>query len=410
MDRGTARIPNEGLSQSTGSSWAQEIRDYLLGRLSLNSRTEQLKVAQSADLANIPVRRWWIFEGKRYRMLDGPLAQNWDNVKQNARRLRETFNPRLRLNDRPDGVVDWGQTLARGPYRLRQEYVIRSSGIGLDEQEEAALRGWMQWIWDEGQEYRQGVAIDESVRWGTSAIDSNGPVTLERLRGWAHTAKRSRWPLLHGVVAESLRPVLEPEELDRIPLPADEAKLFELLCLVRVARCIAPLPRELRWLTADTDNTIKLDGVRVCYQQSLDKQIVLGTPEYAGPLASAVKFFRVRTPQFVDLAFDFETTRAGFDGIIMEAKSGAQRYEHTVGQLRTYRSARHRPRGGRYLVWGVIERLGDEREATFDELRDIVAAADQEADLWVFSSGDAISTVLSAVFGTGPGLSLGRAA
>jgi hypothetical protein len=56
----------------------------------------------------------------------------------------------------------------------------------------------------------------------------------------------------------------------------------------------------------------------------------------------------------------------------------------------------------------VIERLGDEREATFDELRDIVAAADQYTDLWVFSSAAAIPTVLSAVFGTG--LSLGRAA
>jgi hypothetical protein len=323
MDRGTTHIPDEGLSQLTASSWAQEIRDYLLGRLSVNSRTEQLGVPQSADLSYPPVRRWWIFEGKRYRMLDGPLAQNWNCVDQNARRLRETFNPRLRLSDRPDGVVDWGQTLARGPYRLRQEYVIRSSGIGLDEQEEAALRGWMRWMWDEWREYAQAVAIDTSVRWPSSTIDPEGPVTLERLRAWAHTAKRSRWPLLHGVVAESLRPVLEPEELDRIPLPADEAKLFELLCLVRVARCIAPLPRELRWLSADTDNTIKLDGVRLCYQQSLDRQIVLGTPEYAGSLASAVKFFRVRTPQFVDLAFDFETTRAGFDGIIMEAKSGA---------------------------------------------------------------------------------------
>lgn len=407
MERGTAYIPGEGLSQPRADTWAQEIRDYLLGRLSRNARTELLKSPQKTELANPPIRRWWIFEGKRYGMLDGPFVQNWVYVEQNARRLDETFNPRLRLSDRPDGVVDWGQTISRGPYHPGQEYVVRSSGIGLDEQEHSALRGWMRWIWEEWLEYTRRLGIEPRVQWTSSAIDAQGPFTLERLRSWAHTAKRSRWPLLHGVVAESLRPVLEPEELDRIPLPADEAKLFEVLCLVRVARCVSPPPRELRWLGGDgRDNTIELDGVRVYYQQSLDRQVVLATSEYAGSLAPAVTFFHVRTPKFVDLAFDFETRRAGFDGIIIEAKSGTQQYEQTVAQLRTYRLARPRRQGCRYLVWGIVE--NPERDATPDELRRMFAAADQDDDVWVFSSANAIPIVLSAVFGTE--LSLGTAA
>jgi hypothetical protein len=220
---------------------------------------------------HIPVRRWWILEGKRYSTFDGPLAENWGWVIQSIWRLGETFNPRLRLSDRPDGVVDWGYTLARGPHQLRPEYVVRSSSIGLDEEEYAALRGWVRWIADEWDEYTHSVGIESHAEWRNFAMDVQGPFTLERLRRWAYTARRSRWPLLRGIVAESIRPVLEPEELDRTPLPSEEAKLFELLCLVRIARCVASPPRELRWISADiADNTIKLDGVRVYYQQSLD--------------------------------------------------------------------------------------------------------------------------------------------
>ena len=141
MERGAAYIPREGLSQPRADTWAQEIRDYLLGRLSANLRTESLRKSQETDLANAPIRRWWIFDGKRYAMFDGPLGQNWGWVVHSVWRLGETFNPRLRLSDRPDGIVDWGHTLARGPNQLRPEYAVRSSGTGLDEEERVALRG-----------------------------------------------------------------------------------------------------------------------------------------------------------------------------------------------------------------------------------------------------------------------------
>ena len=34
-------------------------------------------------------------------------------------------------------VVDWGQTIARGPRRFRPEYVVRSSGEAFADREEA---------------------------------------------------------------------------------------------------------------------------------------------------------------------------------------------------------------------------------------------------------------------------------
>jgi hypothetical protein len=277
---------------------------------------------------------------------------------------------------------------------------VRSSGVGLDEEERAALRGWARWIEDEWIEYAGTVAIEQGAEhWNSLAAGVEGPFTIDRLRRWAHTARRSRWPLLREVVAESIRPVLEPTELDHIPLPSDLSRLFELLCLVRIARRVAPPPRELCWVNKEsTDNIVQLEGVTCHYQQALNRTAVLATTDYAGALASAVDAFDVGIPKFVDLAFDFDEPRAGFDGIIVEAKSGSQVYRDTVAQLRTYRAARPRRPGSRYLVWGVIE--GPEPlETTRDHLARALASANLAEDMWLFSNADAIGVVLSAVLG-----------
>jgi hypothetical protein len=283
-----------------------------------------------------------------------------------------------------------GAELARGFFQVRREYVVRSSSIGLDENEHAALSGWIGWVKEEWAQYAEYLGTECDIEWPGFAAGAEPPFPL--LERWAHIAKRSRWPLLHGVVAESILPFLEPDELDRIPLPSDPATLFELLCLVRVARCLAPLPRELRWLSKETDNEIKLDGVRIYYQESLDHEAVLNTYSEAG-LALAVKEFGVGTPKIVDLAFDFDPARAGFKGIIIEAKSGTQKYKDTVPQLRTYQAARRRAPDSRYVVWGIVKEGVD---AIPSKLNDWFASADQNSDVWVFSSADAIPTVLAA--------------
>jgi hypothetical protein len=400
MDRITALVSGKGVDQPAEQAWAHEIRDYLLGRISSKFTTGIIKEPKTSELANLPIRRWWVFEGKQYRVLEGSLAKNLEHVIRSARRLDGTFNPLLRLSNRADGVVDWGQTLARGPGWGGQEYVVRSSGIGLDEAEHAALWGWMGWIAEEWDAYKNLVDDEITVQWSHVTRDKR-PFTHEQLRRWAHTARRSRWPLLRSVVAESLRPTLEPEEIDRLPLPNDRAKLFELLCLVRIANCVAPPPSELRWLNPDIDNNrIALQGVCIHYQQSLQRDSVLATSEYAGPLALAVRFFNLRIPKYIDLAFDFEKVSAGFDGLIVEAKSGSQQYTETVAQLRTYRLARPRRPGSRYIIWGIVEKP-DQPDPTASDLRRMLADSDNTNDLWVFSSADGIPVILATMLAGG---------
>jgi hypothetical protein len=395
MEPSSPQLLGKAVNETESSIWTREIRDYLLGRLSSNFRMVPLTGLQRAELETPRVLRWWIFEGKRYATLCGPLAQNWDWVIRNAKRLIQTLNPRLRLSMWPDGVVDWGQTLARSPYGTRQEYVVRSSAIGLNEEEYAALCGWIRWIEIQWAEYTQCIGVQSHIQWPTFASEMQGPFPAERLRRWAHIARRSRWPLLQGIVAESLRPALETEELDRIPLPSDEAALFELLCLVRLARNVAPLPRELRWLIPEEEirNQITLDGVRIAYQERLGSDSVLAT--YEPELASAAKFFSLATAKRIDITLEFKPRRADFDGVIVEAKSGAQQYDDTVAQLRTYRAARPRRPGSRYLVWGIVQKP-QKVDATAEVFEKLFAAADKAADVWVFSSADAIATVLTA--------------
>jgi hypothetical protein len=143
------------------------------------------------------------------------------------------------------------------------------------------------------------------------------------------------------------------------------------------------------------NNTIALADTFVHYQESLELMAVLGTYADAGQLARALKLFRVRVPRFIDLSFDFVSRRAGFDGIIVEVKSGSQQYEHTVAQLRTYRAARPRRRGARFLIWGIVEQP-DVPDASLEILTQLFREADRASDVWVFSSAEAIPTVLEA--------------
>ena len=124
----------------------------------------------------------------------------------------------------------------------------------------------------------------------------------------------------------------------------------------------------------------------------------LATLDYVGALARAVEAFGVSIPKYIDLAFDFRVPRAGFDGLIVEAKSGSQQYGQAVAQLRTYRSARQRRPGSRYLVLGIVERPNGP-ELTCDELAGFIAAAPNAEDLWLFSGPDGIERTLMAVFG-----------
>ena len=391
------------MNGDAAEAWPREIRDYLLGRLATSQQSVPLAAPQTQLLAHAPIRRWWIFEGKRYPSIQGTLASRWVEVRRAARRLEQTFNPRLRLSERPDGTIDWGHTFARGPFGPHAEYVLRSSAVGLGAEEHAALCGWMRWIAAEWTPYAARFGLDLPVAarqavHGLAAKGSEVRATVEQLRRWAQVARRSRWPLLRDLVAESLRAALEPDMLDRIPLPIDRPSLFELLCLVRIARRVAPDPVELRWLDLElTGNKLTLPGSTCWYQQSLERDAVLRTPDFEHGLAEVAPVFGLRVPQRIDLAFDLDPPRHGISAIVVEAKSGSQGFDAAVAQLRVYRRARPRHAGERYLVWGIVEKSVDGAitEAQLDWVRREIERG--EGDVWVFSAADSIGAVLEVL-------------
>lgn len=348
MGRGAPPVRESGLNGDPIEAWPREIRDYLLGRLAAGQQSISLAVPQTQRLSHVPIRRWWIFEGKRYPSIEGTLSSRWVEVIRAARLLERTFNPRLKLSERPDGAIDWGHTLARGPVGPHAEYVLRSSAVGLGEEEHAALRGWMRWIAAEWAPYaaRFGLALPAPARQSFEAVASQereAHVTVEQLRRWVHVARRSRWPLLRDLVAETLRAALEPDALDHIPLPIDRPSLFELLCLVRIARRVAPPPDELRWLDLElTGNKLTLAGTTCWYQQALDREAVLGTPDFEG-LAEVAPVFGLRVPQRIDLAFDLDPPRHGINGIIVEANGPRQEARDDCGRHRGLSGAPDRP-------------------------------------------------------------------
>jgi hypothetical protein len=108
----------------------------------------------------------------------------------------------------------------------------------------------------------------------------------------------------------------------------------------------------------------------------------------------------VRVPRHVDLLFRFRTTRRGFRGILLEAKSGQQDYWSAVPQLEVYRAALRAEEPGPMVVWGVTEREQGP-ESQLSSLDDHLA----ENDRWVFSSASQIGEVLRTL-----GLAMGETA
>ena len=388
------------MSDVVALAWAEEIRAYLLGRVQRDRATDALPRTVRSSMAPPPIRSWWLFEGKRYALFRGPLRANWGEVCRRALALLRNFNPAWRVADRPEGHVDWARTLARGGDLTTSEFVVQSSRVGINDDERAAIVGWAQWISSEWRRYciRFGLYdVLEPVR-GFSLRISDSVATDAQLRRWAHTTRRSRWPLMRDVIAETIRVVLEHQDVERVPLPTVRSTLFELLCFVRALKALVPEPTELRWIDPDLgDNRIDVGGVCGSYQWSLGRGNVLASSEFAGHLADALRVFRVGVPDRIDVSFRFSTPRRGIHGIVMEAKSGKQETAATVHQLKAYRSSIPRADHERWLVWGIAEEAGP----ITDQQRGWLAEKLEHelGDVWVFTNADDIPSVVSLLLG-----------
>src|SRR5262245_58418336 len=105
MGRSPSPVREPRVNDDPAEAWPSEIRDYLLGRLSQNRQSLSLDAPQTQRIPHPPIFHWWIFEGKRYPSIGGTLASRWADVIRAARLLERTFNPCLKLSERPEGTI-----------------------------------------------------------------------------------------------------------------------------------------------------------------------------------------------------------------------------------------------------------------------------------------------------------------
>jgi hypothetical protein len=202
------------------------------------------------------------------------------------------------------------------------------------------------------------------------------------------------------VVAETLRPLFEPQAVDRLPLPSDSSQLFELVCLVRVLRTLVPRPTHIRWLDTQANRReIAVPGITCTYQYGIARDQMIASPEFGYGLRSAVVRHNVGAPRYIDALFTFDPPRLGFGAALLEAKSGLQDYRAAVFQLKCYSAVLRQRLQHRLIAWGVFEREPDGAASVGQALDSLAKemTVEQTADVWLFTHADAINDALAVM-------------
>lgn len=387
---------------TTTEAYAQEIRDWLLGRLSKRRSAEEIRSRRYDVADQPPVLQWWIFEGARYRGLKGPLCDNWATLTRSLSALLATFNPKLRVVDAPEGQVDWPQTFLRAPVAIgRREYVCRSSGVGLSEAERDALFVWICWIawnWRDWCKKWDMPHADKLERLESlAAIRPNtAPPSHRSLVRAAHASRRSRWPMLRNVVADSLRAVLEPVEMARLPLPENHAVLLELVCTVRILRTLDPEPGAIRWFARETDNEIGTPAATASIQYTLSKERVIQSGLFPPAFEDAIRACDLSVPNRTDIVVVLRTPRRGVRRIVVEVKSGAQEAHAALYQLLVYSQAIERTDDERLFSWAIIESL-DKKDGSAHVATTCNALRHGDDDVVAFTGPGSITRIVRAL-------------
>lgn len=395
---------NEGAGPTAREGWRGLLTDRLLGALYQRRIAQPLSRPATTRLGDrLPIYQWWLFEGREWSAIDGPLGARWAHLHRAVRGLLRTHNPRVREEDRPTGEVDWPRTLARGP-RWDGAVVVRAGRIGLGDDERDALLGWLgfalaEWRgfatrWSSAPSTADRAALDALTALAASAAP---PIAARRAQ-WARIATRSRWPLLRELVAPSLRALDEPREIVSLPLPDSDDRLFELVVLALVADALGATWSEVRWFTAralaeDRERHVHIDGLSVIWQASLDRAASLRASLEA-ELIPVVDDWGLRAHTNLDLLFNVRTiAHVPFDRIAVEVKSGDQSWSDGFWQLRAYgRTLRERAPGERILALCVAERAPTLNAA--QQARIAQQAASGAPIVWAFSNPADIATTL----------------
>jgi len=390
------------MNPPTGQSrkYTEEIREYLVGRLVPKHDTGGLNREIFAEIQK-PILPWLIFEGNKYNGYPEPLYKCWDQINRQIDFLLSTYNPKWQGIYLPEGEIDWVATAFKTVTNIVPEFVCRASKIGLSENEKKALFGWMKWISELWSNYLCTLKLEyKPAELFKDYIDSSYDhieVNSRNFIKWASTAKRSRWPLMRNVVAESLRCAFEPVYVNRLPLPETESEIFELLCMVRILKAFDREPSVISWVdTRAGDNKCRIPGAVYHYQYNI---MPLHSSEFSEELSDAIKLQNVKIPKFADGYFKFDNQFNGFHGILVEAKSGQNREAgDTVYQLKALLAAiRKEMNGGRFLILGIVE--NSDRNNNIKEYIEFISDkyAHSEKDVWCFLKADEIEEFLKAI-------------
>ncbi len=405
------QVETQRVDSQRAECFAAEIRKYLIGRVGARPITDELDRWRSTgldgSLYGSPVLSWWVLEGQRFGRRNESLCESWSYLVRQARMLLTAYSPRMRVTESPDGPVDWVGTIQQRASEGSSSFVCLTSHVGLGDDERRALCGWAGWVSGLWRDYcasirkdRKPSEVEPLERIASITSARGGAPNMSQIHRWAHIARRSRWPLLRNVVAESLRSAIDMRQIDRIPLPAEPAELFELLCLVRVLRTLEPKPTAIRWMMHDHDNTIAVPGMTAHFQYTFPRAEVVRSGAFNPQLAHALTAFGIsEVPVRTDVIIRFAEPRRGFDGILIEAKSGGASHGDALLQLQAYGATIRARWGGRWIHWAVVEREdGAIRPERWERLA-ARASAPEHGDLVVFSTADEIERVLSMTIG-----------
>lgn len=385
--------------------YTEEIREYLVGRLVTKHYTDGLNRDVFAEIQK-PVLPWWIFEGNRYKGYSEPLYKCWDQINRQIDFLLSTYNPKWQGILLPEGEIDWVATAFKTVTSIVPEFVCRTSKIGLSEEEKTALFGWMKWISELWANYLYALNLDyKPAELFKVYIDSSYDLIEVKSRNlikWASTAKRSRWPLMRNVVAESMRCAFEPVYINKLPLPETRSEIFELLCMVRILKAINSKPAVISWVdTKAGNNECCIPGAVYHYQYSFKP---LHSSEFSYELSDAVEQQKVKIPKFADGYLKFDTRFNGFSGVLVEAKSGQNRETgETIYQLKSLLAAiRKEMNGERFLILGIVE--NSDKDNNLKEYTEFLSNkyAHSENDVWCFLKADEIEAFIKTLLLNNP--------
>jgi hypothetical protein len=386
---------------SKKGEYHDEISAWLIGRLSPNhSRINLTSSFEQKFDKDAPALAWWLFEGKKYPNLSGSMKDNFERINRWVHIFFKLPHQVETLATLPVGEIDWLATSTMAQIESQKRYRTKLGGSTPSRDELRCIIAWSGWINKLWNNYCHLLKLPYQ-RDPICNLPTNLPINSDiksNILKMAAIASRSRWPIFRNVITPSFKVLLGEDRLNSVPLPNNYDTLFELLTLVRVLKALYRNPKYIQWLdNFSSSNQGSIPGIKFYFQPTLDVRSGMAEGDFPAGLSTALRQqCAIGLPRRLDAAILFDESINGYDGIIIEAKSGERKFRSCIFQLASYRSAIRSIRSGKFVLLGITEYSKD--PFLIDELVDHIKNAPSTEDLWLFLPAESIDTVMNLVF------------